>query len=386
MIASPGIPRELPLFAELTAAGIAVVGELAVAAPLIDAPVVAITGTNGKTTVTTLVGNIMEAAGRKTFVGGNIGTPLLEYLLSGDSAEVLVLEVSSFQLEAAGEFAPDVGVLLNISPDHLDRHAGMDDYAGAKMRLFRHQGEGDTAIIWDGDPEIVCRAGEIRGRLRSFGTGESSRARISGLKITAIGEGGVQEYDLTGSALANDIGVRNAAAAILAADALGVAAGTIREVLAGFQPPPHRLQTVAELGGVVYVDDSKATNTGAVLAALAQVPGKAVLIAGGRHKGEDYRQLRAMVAEKGRAVIVLGEAAPLIEAALTGCVPIRSAISMDDAVVKAAALARPGDTVLLSPACASFDMFTSYGHRGDVFAAAVARLATVQRAAGGPGL
>lgn len=378
VIVSPGVPHDHEVITQLQSAGVMVAGELAVAAPHLDMPVVAITGTNGKTTVTSLIGEIVKEAGRKVFVGGNIGTPVFEILRSGNTVEAMVLEVSSFQLQMAGDFAPDVGVLLNITPDHIDRHGSFHEYAAAKMELFRHQRPDQTAVLCADDPECIARAGEIGANCLTFGTSPGADARIIGLTVQMMRGTESTEYNLTGTALGNSIGASNAAAAILATRSLGIAPDVIMSALQKFQPGPHRLQLVGELDGVCFINDSKATNTGAVIAALQQIPQKALLIAGGRDKGEDYRLLRESVQNKARAVIVIGEAGEKIEAALRDCIQVLPAVTLEEAVRLCKSLAQRGDTVLLSPACASFDMFKSYGHRGEMFVAAVQKLIAEQ--------
>ena len=370
---SPGVPLDLPLLGQLRGRGVEIVGELAVAAPAISDPVVAVTGTNGKTTVTTLIGQLLQSGGRKVFVGGNIGTPLLHYLLAGGQADDVVLEVSSFQLDTAGAFRPDIALLLNITPDHIDRHGSLDGYCRAKMKVFANQRAGDIAIV-NGD-DALCRSllPGIGSRVLLFGHTPDCDARIEGEKIV-LRWTGEEIYDLSGSRMANAIGLVNAAAAILAARSAGRGRQEILDGILAFKPLHHRMELVAEIDGVAYYDDSKATNTGAVLAALGQVAVRVVLIAGGRDKGDDYGLLRQSVGARARRVVLIGEAAPLIEAALAGAVPIEHAATMEEAVRRAHATALPGDAVLLSPACASFDMFTSYAHRGEVFAAAVAKL------------
>jgi UDP-N-acetylmuramoylalanine--D-glutamate ligase len=374
VIASPGIPYDHKVIQELRAQGIPVAGELAVAASQIDVPVVAVTGTNGKTTVTSLIGEILKKSGKSVFVGGNIGTPLFEYLCGEKRAEVMVLEVSSFQLQMAGEFAPDIAVLLNITPDHIDWHGGLEGYAQAKMNIFRNQTAQNIAILCTDDAGSMDRAVNIPSRLLTFGRTGGPSASVCDCKVCVQHSGEVLEFDLAGSAMGNQIGTGNAAAAILATLALDVDPEVILRGIQEFQPAAHRLQLVGSCAGVRYVDDSKATNTGAVIAALQQLEGQALLIAGGKDKGEDYRLLRESVQQKAKDVIVIGEAAGKIAAALDGCTVITPASSMDEAVVLATRMAQPGDTVLLSPACASFDMFTSYGHRGDVFAEAVKKI------------
>ncbi|MBB5347611.1 UDP-N-acetylmuramoyl-L-alanine--D-glutamate ligase [Desulfoprunum benzoelyticum] len=367
---SPGVPLHLPLLQELRGRGVAIVGELAVAAPVLSDPVIAITGTNGKTTVTTLIGQLLQGAGKNAFVGGNIGTPLFHHLLDETGADAVVLEVSSFQLDTAGSFRPDIALLLNITPDHIDRHGSLAGYSRAKLKIFANQGAADTAIVNGDDPLCRQALAAIAGRVLLFGHTADCQARIKGDRIL-LAWPEVESYDLAGSRLANAIGLMNAAAAILAARAAGCSRDDILAGLLAFQPLRHRVEEVAQIDGITYYDDSKATNTGAVLAALAQVAGKVVLIAGGRDKGEDYALLQEGVRNKARRVILIGEAADQIAAALVGTAPLDRAATMEEAVGKAQAAARPGDAVLLSPACASFDMFTSYAHRGDVFAAAV---------------
>ena len=378
---SPGVPLDLPLLGELKGRGVGILGELALAAPVLQEPVIAITGTNGKTTVTTLIGELLRTAGKEVFVGGNIGTPLLNHLMHGPEADAVVLEVSSFQLDTAGEFRPDIALLLNITPDHLDRHGSLDGYTRAKMKIFGRQEAADTAVLNGDDP--LCRrlVPEIGGRVLLFGHDRDCDARIERNKVILRWQG-EEVYDLSGSRLANATGLLNAAAALLAARSAGCSAEQIRTGLMAFQPLHHRMEEVAEVGGVLYYDDSKATNTGAVLSALAQIDGKVILIAGGRDKGDDYPLLRESVRQKVRRVILIGESAALIEKALAGTAPLARAASMDEAVEMARRSAEPGDAVLLSPACASFDMFKSYVHRGEVFAAAVGRLRMEEEPAG----
>lgn len=367
ILISPGVDLALPFIKSLQNAGVQMAGELAVAAGELHVPVVAITGTNGKTTVTTLIGELLAAAGKKVFVGGNIGTPLYEFLCCPEGYDMVVVEVSSFQLESAGNFAPDVGVLLNITPDHLDRHGSFEEYGRVKMLLFAHQKEGDLAVI-NGD-DSFCRAlPEIYpGDVQTFGVGETATAVVEGQLIRVTLAEKTEEYPLAGTAFANSVGLRNSAAAILAVRRLGCTPEQVLQGLREFRLLPHRIEFVAEVGGVVYYNDSKATNTGAVLGALQQFSGNVILIAGGRDKGDDYRLLRKAVTERVRQLVVIGEAAVLLEKALADVVEILPARSMQEAVVLAAGSARPGDVVLLSPACASFDMFTSYGHRGNEF-------------------
>lgn len=382
ILVSPGVNLDSPVMQELRNAGLPLVGELGVAAGLITVPVVAVTGTNGKTTVTTLIGELLQGSGRTPFVGGNIGTPVYEYLCRPEGYDVVVVEVSSFQLESAGTFAPEVGVLLNITPDHLDRHGSLEKYARVKMQLFKHQKQGDVAII-NGDDHLCRQLPDgAAAEVRSFGCNAQNAqnaAVMSKDKICLTTDGKVEEYCLAGTSLGNSVGMQNGAAAILAARALGCTREQIMAGLKAFRLSPHRIEFVAEVDGVSYYNDSKATNTGAVIAALRQFPGNVILIAGGRDKGDDYRLLRESVAGRVRLVIVIGESAGLLEDALADIVQLRRAGSMEEAVRLAAEEGRPGDVVLLSPACASFDMFTSYGHRGNEFKKVVMNLRPAER-------
>ncbi len=372
ILVSPGVPFDLPLLVQAKEKGVKVVGELAIAGPAINAKVVAITGTNGKTTVTSLVGEMLACAGKKVFVGGNIGVPLFEYFLQPEPVDVVVLEVSSFQLESCGEFRPDVALLLNVTPDHFDRHRDLAGYMKAKERIFINQHRGDIAIVNGDDP--ICRkiAARLSGRKPLlFGHGADCRARTSSDRVVVGFDGVVETYSLSGTSMSGVTGALNVAAAVLAARSLECSAGDIRECLQQFTPGPHRMSKVGEVNGVAYYDDSKATNTGAVLSALAHFAENIILIAGGRDKGDDYALLREAVEKKVKKLILIGEAAVKIADVLQGATEIDFALTMEDAVKEAARGAVAGDTVLLSPSCSSFDMFDNYGHRGRVFAEAV---------------
>lgn len=381
IVISPGVPTDLPLLKELRDANIPVLGELALAAPYLTECVIAVTGTNGKTTVTSLVGELLEAAGKKVFVGGNIGTPVLDYLRHGESTEFLVLELSSFQLESAGSFYPHVGILLNITPDHLDRHKNMIQYAAAKMKMFVHQKAADKAVICNDDP--MCQ--QIKPLLTEqeiycFGNCESGCvAKGSGSEFTITTDDQVDSYELAGTALDSHTGLLNSQAAVLAVSLLGCEQADIKRGLRSFTPAKHRLQHVRTLDGVDYYNDSKATNTGAVLSALASFPGNIILLAGGRDKGEEYTVLKELVLEKVKALVLLGEAAKTIDLSIGSASVSLHVSSMEEAVNKAAEIANPGDIVLLAPACSSFDMFDNYCHRGDVFMEIVQNLPDKQK-------
>lgn len=373
ILAGPGVPLHSPLIEELRVSGKQVVGELALVAEELAGPVIAITGTNGKSTVTDLLDMILTHGRMKTFKGGNIGTPVYESCLAGEKYDALVLEVSSFQLDLAGGFRPDIGIWLNLTPDHLDRHGSIESYKAAKMKLFCNQQENDVAIVNDDDP--FCRScyGALKGRrLKTFGQGKSCSAVIDPLAKTVTLREEKEVYQLASTRLETLTGLMNSAASILAARLTGCDQQTVQEALQQYTPLRHRIELVREFDGVRYYDDSKATNSGAVLAALSGAEENSVhLIAGGRDKGDDYTLLREMVTKKVKQLILIGEAAGLIGEALEGCAPMTHAASMEEAVIKAHQQSLAGDIVLLSPACASFDMFKNYGERGQAFIDAV---------------
>ncbi len=367
VIVSPGISIRSPLMDELRLSDVIIAGELAFAEAGISKPIIAVTGTNGKTTVSTLVGELLGRSGKRVFVGGNIGTSLFDYLCDPKDFDILVLEVSSFQLETAGDFAPHIAILLNISPDHLDWHGSFKKYCEAKMKIFSCQKNRDVAIL-NGD-DLHCRQlpENILSDSLFFGTSEKFEAGISGSDVVLYAGGAKEIYHPGSTSLKNRTGLYNSAPAIIAARLLGCSRSQIQTVLDTFSSLEHRMEYVADIGGVTFYNDSKATNTGAVAAALSRFEDKVVLIVGGRDKGDDYTLLRPSVSEHVKTLVVIGEAGDTIEEALRGTVDIVRAESMKDAVREAAEIADAGDSVLLSPACASFDMFAGYGHRGRVF-------------------
>jgi len=380
IVVSPGVPLTIPVLREARDRGVVIIGEMALAAGLVAAPVLAVTGTNGKSTVTELLGKMFRTAGKKAFVGGNLGTPLSEYLLGLEEADLLILEVSSFQLDSAPAFRPALGILLNISPDHLDRYENYAAYAASKFSLFSNQKSSDLAILNYDDPEIRMRLDEafLSGRIYSYGHEKypGKGAAIAGQTITLTGVPGLpgENYNLAGGYFAREPNIHNAAAAILAARLMECPAEAIRKALAGFEPLGHRLEFVGEVAGVTYLDDSKATNIGAVQAALEGQKQPVILIGGGRDKGGDYTLLAGVVREKVKGMVLLGEAREAMAKAFGGLVKVKQVETMSEAVETASEMASPGDLVLLSPACASFDMFDSYAHRGRVFREAVKSL------------
>lgn len=362
ILLSPGVPLELPELAVARRAGVKIIGELALAAAYLRTPVIAVTGTNGKSTVTTMIGEILQSAGNRVFVGGNLGTPLCRYLEGEQEADWVVLEVSSFQLDGAGEFRPHIGVLLNISPDHLDRYPDYQAYVASKWSLFAHQKEGDYAIVNGKDREIVRLLATEPPRAELYDFTLADRLDVlAGLTPPA-------------GALSREPNRQNALASALAARLAGCGLGEINRGLTQFEALPHRLALVARVDGVDYYDDSKATNIGAVESALGGMTRPVVLIAGGLDKGGDYRLLLPMVGEKVKAMVLIGSAREKMEAAFAGTVPVVRADGLEQAVKAARKLAQPGDSVLLSPACASFDMFSGYAQRGEIFSSLVLKI------------
>lgn len=374
IVVSPGVDYHHPALEQARQSGCRVIGELALAADKLRSPVVAVTGTNGKTTVTELIGTLLAAAGKHVFVGGNIGRPIGEYLLTSEDYDAVVLEVSSFQLESSGDFIPEVGILLNITPDHLDRHKTLENYAAAKMRLFQG-GSARTVSIINGEDPLCRRFSDSMGGVnwQRFGSDQRFEASFAGSRIEISG-GASRTYELAGSRLSNLSGMMNSAAALLGVRPFALDADRLQQALLEFEPGAHRLQSVGVYGGISYINDSKATNTGAVNNGIRQVGGRIVLIAGGRDKGDDYSLLRGSVASHVKRLILIGEAAREIGEVLGDLAPADYPPSLEEAVVQATEAAEPGDTVLFSPACASFDMFRDYRHRGDCFIEAVHRL------------
>jgi len=399
IVVSPGVPLNIPALAAARRAGVPIIGELALAPAYLRTPVIAITGTNGKSTVTTLVGELLRAAGFRAFVGGNLGVPLCEYLAGPQDADWVVLELSSFQLDSAGAFRPRIGVLLNISPDHLDRYPDYSAYAASKWRIFAHQEADDYAVTNAVDPEIKELLERMPPSARAVGFNLDGKpgpdsplaegawsdgvAASEPIRLSLSSRGGEREsYDLAATALAVEPNRQNAMAAVLAARLAGCSPRAIRQGLAAFQALPHRLTRVATIAGVDFYDDSKATNIGAVISALQGMRQPVVLIAGGLDKGGDYGLMLPVVREKVKALVLIGSAREKMAATLAAAVPTEAAADLPAAVRTAFALAAPGEAVLLSPACASFDMFSGYAQRGEVFRRAVAEL---QAVGGDPG-
>jgi UDP-N-acetylmuramoylalanine--D-glutamate ligase len=372
LVVSPGVSLEEPQIAAAIRAGKPVLGDIELFARAVETPVVAITGSNGKSTVTSLLGEIAEAAGIRVAVGGNLGEPALDLLQQ--PAELFVLELSSFQLDSLSSLQPQVAALLNISADHMDRYADLDAYLSSKARVFL----GAHAAVINRDDEHVRALLTDDMPHSSFGLTAPGEGQF-GVRADAAGNWlcrGDQALMATDQLLMpGRHNWLNALAAWALADRLGIEDASVAQVLRRFPGLPHRSQLVRELRGVRWYNDSKGTNVGATIAAVEGLAdsgkGRVVLIAGGDGKGADFSALAPAVAESARCVVLIGRDAPAIEAALDGSVEVIRAGSMAEAVERARLQAQPGDSVLLSPACASFDMFDNYMHRGDVFVRAV---------------
>jgi UDP-N-acetylmuramoylalanine--D-glutamate ligase len=380
-VLSPGIPLNNALVRRVQAKGIPVFSEVEVAYRLCKAPIVAVTGTKGKTTTTALVGALFAAAGKTVHVGGNIGNALIAETANAAPDDWVVAEVSSFQLESIRSFKPKISLILNVTPDHLDRYHSMEEYAEAKFRIFANQGPGDTFVGNLDDPIVAGAPGEDGNRVKTralWFSAEPHRQstlylRNGELIVYAPPTGDPRPVDVMRVAEIPLLGahnVENVMGAVLAALAAGLPLEAIREGVRTFHALAHRLQDVAEIDGVRYVDDSKATNPGAVIAAMRSFDRPIVLIAGGKAKGTDFAEMGKVLSSRAKAVVLIGEAADEI-AGVVKRAKVERAGSMREAVMRASDLAAPGDVVLLSPGCASFDMFLSAEHRGDEFVEAV---------------
>lgn len=364
VVISPGIETDCPFVKSFGAEGVETIGEIELACRFYHGRIIAITGTNGKTTTTSLVEKILLHAGKKAVACGNYGIPMAEILLMDSVPEVLALEVSSFQLETIRDFHPDVAVWLNFAPDHMDRYKAVEDYYNAKLHIFDNQTENDLAVVRLGE-----RLPGLKSPVRTFSS-ESPEADLH-YRESLVMEGNSPLLDLADTTLGQKHNAENVMAAVLACRHLGIPAAAAAEVLKEFTPPGHRCETVRNLDGVLWLNDSKATNLHALEAALKSQNAPVVLIAGGKDKGLDYLPLRPMLREKVRACVVFGQIADQLDAAFSPAAPTEKAADVADCVEKARRLAKPGDTVLFSPGTSSFDMFTGYTQRGQAFRDAV---------------
>ena len=375
IVVSPGVPANLPPLKLARASGIPIWSEIELAWRLLRGKLIAITGSNGKTTTTALVAHILKASSIPTLVGGNIGTPLLALVESSTEQTVTVAEISSFQLETIESFRPEIGVLLNLTPDHLDRHGSFDEYANAKMRMFENQLERDFAILNADDPEVTRRMPAKPhiywfSRQKRVATGTFLRDneivfRNEGSEAVLARRDQIQ--------LRGDHNIENVLAACTAAYLAGATPAAIALGIQSFSGVEHRLEFVAEISGVTFYNDSKATNVDAAAKAIQAFPGRLIVIMGGKDKGSPYTPLRDLLRERARVVLLIGEAAERIAGDLQGAVEIHHAETLERAFHEIAENAQPGDTVLLAPACSSFDQFENYEHRGRVFKELVAQ-------------
>ena len=370
IVVSPGVPVDAPPLVQARALGEDVIGEIELASEFLAGPIVAITGSNGKTTTTTLVGEVLAKSGRKTLVGGNIGTPAISLVEKATPETISVLEVSSFQLETIRTFRPKVAAVLNVTPDHLDRHRTFEAYAAAKARVFEKQQAQDFAVLNADDPNCVSMAANIKAQVFWFNRKREVQqgAFVRQGTVHLRREGAEHEVmPVAEIPLKGAHNVENVLAAICTAELLGCHRDAIRAAVREFKAVEHRLQYVASVRGVEYYNDSKATNVDATIKALESFPGKIHLILGGKDKGSDYTVLNVLLRERVKFVYTIGAAAEKIQKHIAGATKIVSSGTLDNAVAHATANAQPGDIVLLAPACASFDQFQNYEHRGRVF-------------------
>ena len=370
IVVSPGVPVDAPPVVQARAAGEPVIGEIELAAQNLPGPIIAITGSNGKTTTTTLAGEILAAGGLAVAVGGNIGTPAISLVAAAGGETVIVLEVSSFQLETIQTFRPKVAVILNITPDHLDRHRTFQTYVDAKARIFENQQSDDFAVLNEDDP--TCRTLRDRTRAEVFWFSRKQEVQngawVRDGKILFRDASGQREIMLVSEIpLKGAHNVENALAGVCAGALMGCEPAKIRKAIQEFKAVEHRLEYVATIKGVEYFNDSKATNVDATIKALESFPKNIHLILGGKDKGSDYTVLNDLLRERVKRVYTIGGAAEKIESHIKGSAEIVHSETLDNAIRRAAAVAQPGDIVLLAPACASFDQFQSYNHRGRVF-------------------
>jgi UDP-N-acetylmuramoylalanine--D-glutamate ligase len=379
IVVSPGVPMSTPELTQVRAMGAHIVGELELGAQYLQGEVIAVTGSNGKTTTTSLIGEILKAAGRPTLVGGNIGRPVTAMVEESSAESWSVLEVSSFQLETVETFRPRIALVLNITPDHLDRHGTFEAYAALKARITEFQTAEDFLVLNGEDKETQMIAAKTKAQVYWFSGRRPMKqgAFVHGESILFVPREGAKAEPVMPVAeisLAGAHNVENVLAAVCAARLAGVESETIRAAVLAFKAVEHRLEFVREVGGVRYYNDSKATNVDATMKAVEAFAGGIHLILGGKDKGSDYRLLEPLLRERVKTVITIGSAAEKIERQLDGLVKIERAETLQRAVAFAQGAAVAGDTVLLAPACASFDQFENYEQRGRVFKELVAAL------------
>lgn len=367
VVVSPGVPPDAPPLAAARAAGVPVIAELDLGfRALKDVRCIAVTGTNGKTTTTALIAHLLGHAGLRAQAAGNIGLPLSDVALATDPPQWIAVEVSSFQLHDSPRFAPEIGVLTNLAPDHLDRYPDVAAYYGDKQLLFHNATDANVWVINGDDPPALALAAGARGRQLRFSLrGPSDGWYDAAERSLRLGGGELMRREAL--PLLGLHNVANALAAALAVQETGIGPAAIAEGLRTFQPLPHRLEPVAEVNGVRWINDSKATNIASTVVAIEAMDRPFVLLLGGRHKGEPYTRLAPLLRERCRLVVAYGEAGPLVEQDLAGQVQLERGDDFADVVARARRAARSGDAVLLSPACSSYDMFANYEERGATF-------------------
>lgn len=381
IVISPGVPFEMPQLEQARKLGVPVIGEIELSATYLQGHIVAITGSNGKTTTTTLTGEVIAAGGRKTLVGGNIGTPAITFVEHTAPDDYIVLEISSFQLETIKTFRPEIAVVLNVTPDHLDRHGTFDAYAAAKKRIFENQHESDYAILNADDPTCVAMARGVRSRILWFSRRrevESGSFVRAGQIIYREAKSETTVMPAEGMTLKGAHNLENVLAAVTIGMVAKIEPAKIRRAVQEFKAVEHRLEYVATISGAQYFNDSKATNVDATIKALESFPGNIHLILGGKDKGSDYSVLKDLIAQRVKRVYTIGAAAEKIESQLKPALPkleIISAGTLETAIKRAHESAGAGDIILLAPACASFDQFDSFEQRGRLFKDIVSTLA-----------
>jgi UDP-N-acetylmuramoylalanine--D-glutamate ligase len=386
IVVSPGVPNDVPQLQNARRLGIPVIGEIELSARYLQGQIIAITGSNGKTTTTTLTGEVIAAGGRKALVGGNIGTPAITFVEQSSPETWVVLEISSFQLETIETFRPHIAAILNVTPDHLDRHGSMENYIAAKARIFENQSERDFAVLNADDATTASMGAGLKSQVYWFSRRKEVErgAFVRGGRIVfrdAKGERDIMAADeMTLKGLHN---LENVLAAVAMGSLAGIEPAAIRQAVKDFKAVEHRLEYVTTIRGVQYFNDSKATNVDATIKALESFPGRIHLILGGKDKGSDYTVLNELLRERVKKVYTIGAAAEKIEGQIAGVVEMVPAGTLDAAVKKAAETAEAGDIVLLAPACASFDQFQSYEQRGRAFKDTVHQLAAREAAVPG---
>ena len=369
IVMSPGVPLFIRPVIEAQAKGIDVISEIELACKFIDVPLIAITGTNGKTTTTSLLSHIFESCGKKVFVGGNIGTPLIEYVNNRQQAEYVIAEISSFQLECIKNFKPHISVLLNLTEDHLDRYPSFEDYISAKTRIFLNQAGTDIAVLNFDDHRVKELADKIHAEPFFFSTKTELKtgAYYNGKLRFSHGNSHKASISMSGVMLQGDHNRENLLAAVSVCLLCKLPEENISKAITTFSGLPHRMEFVAKAGNITFINDSKGTNVGACVKSLSSIEGPVILVAGGKDKGGSYTPLKKIVRDKVKALILIGEAKQRMQEEFGSEVPSYSSDTLESAVKLALSKTTSGDTVLFSPACSSFDMFKNYEQRGESF-------------------